>query len=58
MKTIAKITPKENRIRRSLLPTSRRKLWLQESQQVYVVRLFWFMDKPIIKETIDYPLND
>lgn len=57
------ITAKENRLRRQVKHSGRRKLWLKESQEIYVIRLFWSNDNNGAsvmskKETIDYPLND
>ncbi len=53
------ITPRENRLRRKVSYSTRRKLWMKESQQVCVIRLFWSpMEKLSRKETVDYPLND
>ena len=53
------IAPRENRLRREVNHSTRRKLWMKESQQVCVIRLFWYpMEKLSRKETIDYPLND
>jgi hypothetical protein len=52
------ITAKENILRRQVKHSSRMKIWLKETQQVYVGRTFWSTQVLTVKETIDYPLND